>query len=89
MRGKSQLFFLSFEDRLGASYPFEMKFNLQDIIKRIEGLEQLPFSREEINKMIKEMPADRTPGLDGFTKVFLKAYWPIIKDDFLNYMIDL
>lgn len=40
-----------------------MKFNLDNIIKKIEVLDQLtPFTRAEIEKGIKEMPADRAPG---------------------------
>ncbi|XP_073357964.1 uncharacterized protein [Aegilops tauschii subsp. strangulata] len=37
---------------------------------------------EEIDSVIKEMSADRAPGPDGFSALFLKACWPIIKDDF-------
>lgn len=41
-----------------------MKFNLQNIIKKVEGLDQLtvPFTNEEIDVVIKEMSADRAPG---------------------------
>ena len=30
------------------------------------------------------MPADRAPGPDGFTGIFLKSCWQIIKEDFYN-----
>ena len=61
-----------------------MKFNLQNIIKKVEGLDQLtmPFTTNEIDAVIKEMPADRAPGPDGFTGLFLKKCWNIIKEDF-------
>ena len=61
-----------------------MKFDLQRIIKRIEGLDELtvPFTPAKIDHVIKTMPADRAPGPDGFNGAFLKACWPIIKEDF-------
>lgn len=60
-----------------------MKFNLYNIIKKIEGLDQLTtsFTREEIDEVIKEMLADRDPGPDRFTGGFQKNNWPIIKED--------
>ena len=63
-----------------------MKFDLARIIKRCEGLDELtlPFTHDEIDKVIREMPADKAPGPDGFTGLFLKRCWPIIKDDFYN-----
>jgi hypothetical protein len=73
-----------FKDRMGSSTKYNMKFDLSRIIKKCEGLDELtvPFSHEEIDKVIREMPADRAPGPDGFTGVFLKRCWPIIKEDF-------
>ncbi|XP_037418890.1 uncharacterized protein LOC119283440 [Triticum dicoccoides] len=61
-----------------------MKFDLPNIIKRREDLDQLtaPFSRQEIDNAIKEMPADRAPGPDGFMGHFIKSCWHIIKEDF-------
>jgi hypothetical protein len=42
----------------------------------------MPFSRKEIDDVIKAMPSDRAPGPDGFNGLFLKKCWPIIKHDF-------
>lgn len=69
---------------MGTSATHEMKFDLPNIIKRCDELEQLtvPFTTQEIDGVIKDMPADKAPGPDGFTGVFLKACWPIIKEDF-------
>lgn len=81
---KESVIFNAFKERLGTSTPHNMEFNLNDIIKKIDGLQDLmvPFTREEIDKVIKEMPADRAPSPDGFTGVFLKSCWHIIKEDF-------
>lgn len=32
--------------------------------------------------MIKTLPNDKSPGLDGFSNEFLKKCWPLIKQDF-------
>lgn len=83
--GKESIIFHAFKERLGSSTQ-NMKFDLPRIIKRCADLDQLtvPFSKEEIDNVIKTMPADRAPGPDGFTGIFLKACWPIIKEDFYN-----
>ena len=61
-----------------------MKFDLSRIIKRVEGLQALsaPFTHKEIGEVIKEMPADRALGPDGFSGSFIKSCWHIIKGDF-------
>ena len=82
--GKEALLFHSFKQRLGTSSHNAVKFDLQIIIKRIEGLDELtvPFTQAEIDHVFKTMPADRAPGPDGFNGAFLKACWPTIKEDF-------
>ncbi|XP_073359822.1 uncharacterized protein [Aegilops tauschii subsp. strangulata] len=41
-----------------------------------------PFTKDEIDGVVKEMPVDRAPGPDDFSGLLLKACWPIIKEDF-------
>ena len=54
-------------------------------IQPIAGLSSLaaPFSAEEINTVLKELPTDRAAGPDGFNGLFVKKCWPIIEKDFL------
>lgn len=79
------LFLQEFKQRMGCSKEIQMGFDLSSIIKKVDGLDELtmPFSEEEINLVIKQMPPDRAPGPDGFTGLFLKKCWHILKDDFM------
>jgi hypothetical protein len=51
-----------------------MQFDLAAIIKRVDDLDDLtiPFTKKEMDEVIKEMPGDRAPGPDGFNGLFLK-----------------
>lgn len=40
-----------------------------------------PFDECEIAHAISQLPSDRVPGPDGFTGIFFKKCWPIIKGD--------
>ena len=73
--GKEGVLFNTFKERLGASKPTNMRFDLNRIIKRVDGLEVLsaPFSNSEIDAVINEMPTDRAPCPDGFNGCFLKT----------------
>jgi hypothetical protein len=42
------------------------------------------FSEKEVWETIKDMPSNRVPGPDGFTGLFYKVAWPIIKRDIMN-----
>jgi hypothetical protein len=47
------------------------------------------FSEEEVWSTIKEMPADRAPGPDGFMGEFYRRAWPIIKHDIMACLLKL
>jgi hypothetical protein len=70
-------------DRLGFSTPIDSNFNFADYIQRDEHFDSLyaPFSHEEIDAVAADLPPDKAPGPDGFTGLFIKTCWPIIKFD--------
>jgi len=79
----------SFKSRMGQAEGISMGFDLNHLIQPIPGLEELslPFSDEEIHKVLKDLPADRAPGPDGFNGMFVKRCWPIIEGDFLRMIL--
>ena len=75
---------------MGTSQGIQLGFDLDDLIQPVDGLHELsaPFSDKEVESVIKEMPSDRAPGPDGFSGLFIKKCWGIIKDDFLALVRD-
>jgi hypothetical protein len=74
----------SFKARVGVSIPIDIGLNFAQFIHSAEGLEALsiPFSHDEIDKVVAELSCDKAPGPDGFSGLFIKLCWPIIKYDF-------
>lgn len=87
---KAKIVWEAFKDRMGKSEYNHMVFNLSDILQQVDGLEHLeaPFSKEEIDSIVSELPNNKSPGLDGFTNEFLKGCWPSIAQDFYNLCED-
>ena len=48
-----------------------------------EALEQ-PISKEELDRALKNMKNNKSPGLDGYSPEFFKKFWPILGDFFLE-----
>lgn len=42
------------------------------------------FSEDEVWEVIKELPNDKAPGPDGFTGIFYKLAWDVIKPEIMN-----
>jgi hypothetical protein len=84
-QGKAAMLWEEYKNRLGCTQDTHMHFNLQE-----HDLEQPdpPFSKEEIDDIIRKMPPDKAPRHDGFSGVFLKKCWHIIKDDIYSLCFD-
>jgi hypothetical protein len=80
----------SYKERLGLSKGINMQFDLTRLIKKVSGLDDisLPFLLEEMELVLKQMPANKAPGPDGFNGLFLKKCWLIVKDDFVALVKD-
>jgi len=67
-----------------------MLYNLSQLVQVRDNLESLarPFSTDDIDTIIKQMPADKAPGPDGFNGFFHKNCWDTLKEDFYNLCFD-
>jgi hypothetical protein len=74
---------------MSKSEGIDMQFDLAHIIKRVEGLDELtvPFTKKEMDEVIKAMPADRAPVPDGYNGMFVKKCWPIIQKEFYALLV--
>jgi hypothetical protein len=63
-----------YRKRMGTQRGIDMCLDLQNLLHRVEGLDALivPFTHEEMDKIISKMPPDKTLGTDGFNGLFLK-----------------
>lgn len=83
---KATLLWESYKERLGTSEATAMIFDIQDLLQPHANLEDLnqPFSQEEIDGVVSNMPTHKFPGPNGFNTDFLKRCWPLIKQDFYD-----
>jgi hypothetical protein len=87
---KEEIIFTSFKERLGTAEQPQMLFDLQTLIQPTPGLEELssPFTKAEIDAVVKSMPIDKAPSPDGFNGQFLKSCWHIVREDIYKLCFD-
>ena len=71
---KANLIWLSFKDRLVTSNFTSVNYDLASFFSANpdSSMLVLPFSRDEIDSVIKAMPPDKALGPDGFNTDFIK-----------------
>ena len=87
---KAAILWNAFKDRFGQTGEIPDPLNLINLISRVEGLQDLdaPFTKQEIDSVIKNLPSDKAPGPNGFNGDFIKACWNIIAPDFYKMIED-
>lgn len=77
---------------MGISNKVVMEFDLESLVSVSDDVDMSgvvsPFLVSEIESIIKNMPSDKAPGLNGFKGVFIKKCWPIIKNDIIRLFFD-
>ena len=78
---KAALLWSCYRNRVGINDDTTMLFNLSQIITIQHNVDfeaiEAPFTAKEIDDIIKEMPADKSPGPNGFNGAFMKKCWPL------------
>lgn len=82
----AQAFFDHYDSTLGTHSPrtSSLNFELLDIPHIDLSSTDYCFSEEEIWRTVLDMPVDKAPGPDGFTGLFYRTAWPIIKHDIMR-----
>lgn len=83
-RDKEIMLWQEFKERMGLTEFSGFTINPVDLIQPNTDLAYLetPFTREEIDAIIRSLPNNKSPGPDGFNNEFIKASWAVIKKDF-------
>jgi hypothetical protein len=86
---KEATIFHAFKERLGTTSTPPMLFDSDSLISPTEGLEELslPFTKDEIDLVVKEMPPDKAPGPNGFSEYFLKVLGILSRRIFTDYAL--
>lgn len=83
---KEQILWDEFRQRLGVTEFSGFTIEPANLITASSQLQHLeePFTTEEIDNIIRLLPNNKSPRPDGFNNEFIKAAWPIIKQDFYD-----
>ncbi|WVZ83247.1 hypothetical protein U9M48_030415 [Paspalum notatum var. saurae] len=84
---KAAAFFSYFQDVFGGVFQRTHTLQLPNLglnsSSVLDGLDHC-FSEEEVWSVIRELPNDKAPGPDGFTGLFFKSTWLVIKGDIMS-----
>lgn len=84
-QAKADIIFEYYNGILGKPFSHEHSIRLDGLLPQLDlSTIDACFSEQEVWDTIKCLPGNRAPGLDGFTGLFYKVAWPIIKTDVMN-----
>ena len=80
---KEKAFFEAYKRLIGSEHAREHSLDLQYLGIQPRDLTELEtmITEEEVWSVIKELPAERAPGPDGYIAAFYQKAWHIIKND--------
>jgi hypothetical protein len=82
---KARILFNHFRDLIGTEKGVQTTYNLQQLYRVNSPITDLttPIMFQEINQVIEDWPSGKTPGPDGFTGEFYRAFRQLILLDLL------
>jgi hypothetical protein len=83
---KEKMLWEVYKYRLGTSDFTHIYFDLHSLLSQTENLEWLdePFTKDEIDIVIQNLPSDKSPGSYGFNGDLLKKCWQTISQEFYD-----
>jgi hypothetical protein len=80
----TEIIWEAFKDRVGSCEFTEMHFNLTELLQPLTDLDDLhnPFSHEEIDNIVMNLPSGKSHSPDDFNTDFMKKCWKTIAPDF-------
>jgi hypothetical protein len=80
---KADIVFSYYNELLGSAFVRQHRIDLSQLqIPQLDLSELVvPFSPEEVARIVRESPADRAPGPDGFNGAFFRAAWEVVGPD--------
>jgi hypothetical protein len=84
--GKDLALYDYFNGIMGTNFERSRRFDFHALGLPVEDLHDLEllFSEDVVWAAIQQMPSDKAPGLDGFTGLFYKRCWYIMKVDIMH-----
>jgi hypothetical protein len=81
---KAAILWEAYKERLGSSEFIQIHFDLNDLLHADDNLDDVgaPFTKNEIDAIVLNLPSKKSPGSDGFNSNFIKKCWRIIASDF-------
>lgn len=78
---KAGLIWIAFKQRLGVSEFSQSNLKLDHFLQLQLDFTPLvqPFTTKEIDGVVRSLPSDKAPGLDGFNTDFIKKCWFIVR----------
>ena len=73
-----------YKDIMGTQHTRTARLNFDFLGLPSKDLSSVDRPQEEIWLVIGDMPMEKSPGLDGFTRLFYRTAWSIIKVDVIS-----
>jgi hypothetical protein len=83
---KHDIIYSHFLQHAGTYVPRQCTLNFSELECETRNLDHLdnPFSEDEIRKVVMSAPKEKSPGPDGYIRLFFSSCWHILKEDLIK-----